>query len=695
MTKTCQVTKVLWAGRDGGTVMNVLVENDPYRVVARADVMPREPVVGEIWDIDGAVRVNDQYGRQVHASRAILAKPSGRLILSFLKGNNCPGIGAAKAIALWDALGEQIYDALADAADTRIAAIIGDNLANVVQIAWEVQEADVVAWRWCDAHGLSVHLSRRLSAIYGVALPARMVENAYRVLAFTNWKTAERLAKAVAIPRNDPRRLVGAVEAIIFERLDQGHTAVAYHELADAVKQRLTASKELAEQAIELAISEGALIKIGELLAGAGTATMERYVAENLSQRQEVGRAQPDFLMGASSAELRTLLTNFEAGEAMTLNSHQREAAIMAAQEPVSILTGGAGTGKTTALKAIHALADAYGVPVIQTALAGRAARRMTEATGKPARTIMALENAIKAGLKADGSLVVIDESSMLDLPTAYRLLRALPLTARVLLVGDPAQLPPIGFGLILHAFIKNRVIPKIELSEVHRQAAITGIPAATLAIRHGNMPEFSVYTGLGSGVSLLSGSPDAFVDRLLDIKNDMPRAQIISALREGPSGTNTINSYFHQELMSEKPHMEGFCIGEPVIWTQNDYKLSLMNGTLGTILNIGDNYLLIDFDGERKRIDKVDLKSLKHAYAITVHKAQGSQFERVIIPFVPSMISDRTMIYTAISRATTQALLLGDMHAINAAIAKPGISQQRVVSELLANPEINCFQKD
>jgi exodeoxyribonuclease V alpha subunit len=684
VTKTCQVTKVLWAGRDGGTVMNVLVENDPYRVVAGADVMPREPVVGEIWDIDGTVRVNHQYGRQVHASRAILAKPSGRLILSFLKGNNCPGIGAAKATALWDALGEQIYDALADAADTRIGAIIGDNLANVVQSAWEVQEADVVAWRWCDAHGLSVRLSRRLGAIYGVELPNRMAENAYRVLAFTNWKTAERLAKAAAIPRDDPRRLVGAVEAIIFERLDQGHTAVAYHELADAVGQRLTASNELTDQAIELAISDGALIKIGELLAGAGTATMERYVAENLSQRQEVGRAQPDFLMGASSAELRTLLTNFEAGEAMTLNLHQREAAIMAAQEPVSILTGGAGTGKTTALKAIHALADAYGVPVIQAALAGRAARRMTEATSKPARTIMALENAIKAGLKADGSLVVIDESSMLDLPTAYRLLRALPLTARVLLVGDPAQLPPIGFGLILHALIKNQVIPNVELSEVHRQAANTGIPAASLAIRHGNMPKFSVYTGLGSGVSLLSSSPDAFADRLLELKDDMPRAQIITALRDGPSGTNAINSYFHEKLMSGKPHMEGFCVGEPVIWTKNDYKLDLMNGTLGFIMEIGDDGLLIDFEKEHRWIEKANLTLLMHAYAITVHKAQGSQFERVIVPFVQSMIGDRAMLYTAITRATSQVVLLGDAQTLQQAVANLGTAHKRIISAIL-----------
>lgn len=685
MTKTCEVTKVLWAGREGGAVLQVLAENKPFRVIADASVMPREPVPGETWAIDGWIRIHPVYGQQVEARHATLSRPSGRMILGFLKGPACHGIGEAKATALWDALGEEIYDALADPADTRISQIIGEDLARRAQGAWEAHEADVVAWRWCETQGLPVRLSRRLSAIYGQELPERMAENPYRVLAFTNWKTAERLARTVPVPRDDPRRFVGAVETILFERLDQGHTAISRTDLATAVGQRLEGPSAMAELAIDSAIAEGAVVDFGDLLAGAGAATMERFVAADLARRQDVGRSQPDFLTGAETAALEDLLENFEAGEALTLNAEQRDAAIMAATSAVSILTGGAGTGKTTALKAIHHLAEAYGVPIFQAALAGRAARRMTEATGKSARTLMALEIALKDGLRLDHGLVIIDEASMLDLPTTYRLLRALPPTSRLLLVGDTGQLPPIGFGLILHALIENVDFPRIELREVHRQAVTTGIPAAALAVRNGELPEFSPYEGSGTGVCFLPCHPCEFGARLLELKEELPDAQIISALREGPSGTGTINGIFHEALTRGKPKLEGFCRNEPVIWTVNDYTLGLMNGTLGLVLDICDDSLLIDFEGERKTIARGDLEALNHAYAITVHKAQGSQFSRVIMPFTDSKISDRTLIYTCVTRAKSQVIMLGGKGALQCATKRPPASQMRAV--LLASP--------
>lgn len=690
MTRTCEITKVLWAGRDGGAVMTVLNEDAPFRVVASANVMPRAPLPGEIWTIDGTIRTHPCFGRQVVASRALLARPSGRMILGFLKGPACPGIGVAKARALWEALGEDIYDALGDPTDTRIANKIGEELARSAQSSWQSHIAEVEAWRWCDAHGLPVRLSRRLSAIYGFDLADRMAENPYRVLAFTNWRTAERLARTVQIPRDDPRRLVGAVESILFDRLDHGHTAIARPDLAIRVGRRLEATAEMAELSIDSAIAEGAVVELADLLAGAGTATMEQFVLTDLSNRQDVGQSQRDFLTGAETAALEALLDEFEAGEALTLNGCQRNAAIMAARSPVSILTGGAGTGKTTALKAIHHLAEAYGVAIFQAALAGRAARRMTEATGKPARTLMALENALKDGLRLENSLVIIDEASMLDLPTTYRLLRILPDTARLLLVGDKGQLPPIGFGLILHSLVEAPSIPKVELRDIHRQAAASGIPAASVAVRRGEVPAFRPYRGAGPGVCFLPCSADTFGDRLLELKADLPDAQIITALREGPSGTGPINALFHAALTLGQPDFDGFCIGEPVLWTVNDYTLDLMNGTLGTILDIGKESLLITFEGERKYIARGDLDALAHAYAITVHKAQGSQFSRVILPFAPSTIGDRALVYTALTRATTQVVALGDMEELRVAISSTPKASKRTtgMSQLLLHSQ-------
>ncbi|MCA2008527.1 AAA family ATPase [Tritonibacter mobilis] len=678
MTKICVIQKVLWTGHGGGAVMNVLADGEIYRAVAGASVLPRAPVTGECWELSGVIKIHPKHGQQVQVKRAVLTKPAGKMVLSFLRGANCPGIGRAKAKALWAALGEEIYVALEDPADTRIGELIGEDLACTARDAWKNQGSEVTAWRWCDSLGLPTSLSNRLSAIYGSELPERMLENPYRILAFTSWNTAERLAHAIKIPPHDKRRLVGAVEAVIFEQLDHGHTAIEYRELLKCLSVRLECSTHTAEKAVASAKTEGAVVALNNLIAGVGTSAMEQFILNDLAHRFDSCASQPDFLSGADQRKLGNLLSEFEAKQQLCLNVEQRNAVIMAAQEPVSVMSGGAGTGKTTALKAIHALADAFGVPVLQAALAGRAARRMTEATGKPARTIMSLERALKYGLQAGGSLLLIDESSMLDLATMYRLLRLLPETTRILFVGDPGQLPPVDFGLILHVLNDIPGIPKIHLHQVHRQAASTGIPAASTAVRNGQLPEFQEYSPKGPGAHFLPCPLNEMAGKLLDLQSEMPSAQIISAVRDGPCGANTINAVFHDERTQGMPELFGFCEGEPVIWTINNYSLDLMNGTLGTVLALSEDRLLIDFEGEEKWIEQTDAKALDLAYAITVHKAQGSQFSTVIFPHARSRITSRQLVYTAITRATSKVVILGEKAQLRASLTQASDASHR-----------------
>ncbi|MQY42795.1 AAA family ATPase [Epibacterium sp. SM1969] len=669
MTKICEIQKVLWAGQCGGAVMNVLVDGEVYRAVSRASVLPRMPVPGECWQFSGVVQNHPKYGRQVQVQHAVLSKPAGRMVLSFLEGPNCPGIGRAKAKALWANLGEEIYTALNDPSDPQIGALIGEDLARTARDAWKTLETEIAAWRWCDALGLPASLSSRLSAIYGNELSERMQENPYRILAFTSWKTAERLARAIQIPPHDERRLVGAVEAVIFGQLDRGHTAIERGDLLKRLSKLLECNSALAEKAVAAAEVNGAIVTVNNLIAGVGTSVMEQFILNDLAHRFLTCSSQPDFLSGADQRKLGSILCEFEAEYQLNLNVEQRNAVIMAAQEPVSIMTGSAGTGKTTALKAIHALAEAFGVPVLQAALAGRAARRMTEATGKPAQTIVSMETALKGGLQAGGSLFLVDESSMLDLATMYRLLRLLPETTRILFVGDPGQLPPIGFGLILHALNDISGIPKTHLDQVHRQAASTGIPAASRAIRNGQLPEFQEFHREGSGVHFVPCPLNEMTDKLLNLQREMPSAQIISAVRDGPCGVNIINAIFHADRTQGMPERFGFCPGEPVIWTVNDYSLDLMNGTLGTVLTLAENRLLIDFEGEEKWIEQADTNALDLAYAITVHKAQGSQFSKVIFPHTRSRISSKQLIYTAITRATSKVVVLGELSQLRASL--------------------------
>ena len=270
---------------------------------------------------------------------------------------------------------------------------------------------------------------------------------------------------------------------------------------------------------------------------------------------------------------------------------------------------------------------------------------------------------------------IAIDESSMLDLPTTYRILRRLQPGCRLLLLGDLGQLPPIGFGLVFHAAVRESAIPQVELTEIMRQAASTGIPQTSREIREGRVPRLDDYQGLGHGVTFIDCHEDAIADTILDVVNDLggvDKSKVVGATKNGPAGVKTINHAFQQLLSLGKPRLHGFAVGEPVIWLRNDYDLNLLNGSLGTVV-CADQELVVDWDEEGEKVmNPALLGDMDLAYAITTHKAQGSQFPRVVIPVYRSKILDRNLLYTAVTRAQSQVVLVGDREAYEMAIRNP-----------------------
>nr|WP_253949019.1 AAA family ATPase [Mangrovicoccus sp. HB161399] len=568
-----------------------------------------------------------------------------------------------------------LYAALGDPADPRLEDCIGPDLAGVAREAWRCYADETAAFEWCDRNGLPVRLAQRLSAIYGAGLSAKMEENPYRLLAFANWDSAERVAAAVGVPALDPRRLVGAVEEVLYRRLDQGHTAVRRAELERLAERRLNHGGA-GVGAVAEALDQGALVPDGgDLLLGAGAAVMERFVARRLIA-PEPG-AQMPLASTLSAAEINDIVDGFDAASAQRLTPSQRQAVAMAISAPVSVLTGGAGTGKTTTLRALFHAADALAIPVVQAAVAGLAARRMEEATGRPASTLLSLFARLRGGASLEDTLVIIDEASMLDLPLAYTLLRLCAPTTRFLFVGDAAQLPPIGFGLVFHRLARSAEVPQVMLATIHRQASATGIPAASAAIRSGDVPEMGQFGGEGTGVSFIDCRTGDILQRLLDLSAAIGDAQILSPLRRGPIGTATINAAF-SAVHGSGPRSGRFAAGEPVIWTVNDYDLGLMNGSLGRVAAVSGHGLDVDFGTFAASLSADRMENLDHAYAITVHKSQGSQFERVILPFEASRIADRALIYTAVTRARRQVIVLGDRAAFADAIKAPPRDQLR-----------------
>ncbi len=681
------VKSILWQGRQGGAIFNACaLSGDKYRIVAGAKAMPRPPVAGEVWEIEGIIRRHPEFGEQVEVKRAVLQKPSGRLIIQTIAASKAfPGIGEGKAKALWDAFGERLYELLSAESPEPFTAILGPDLAGVLVDGWKGLETEAAIFHWLDLHGLPVWLARKLLTIYGREVTSKLEENPYRLLAFTSWSQADRVGRAMGIAREDPRRLVAAAEATCYERLAMAHTWTSREGFVTGVGRILGCGRSMAAKATEKALDAHAIVFTGEGIQGLGPCSMERFIAARILAMAEGGMSphHPE--------HLDRIFTAFTAQTGFILNEAQRKAVSLAATNPIACITGGAGVGKTTVLKAIHLACELLGLgEVHQMALSGRAAKRMRDATGREAYTIAAfIKAADSMHIKLDHkSLLVVDEASMLDLPYCYRILRRMTPESRLLLVGDSAQLPPIGFGLTFHALVGN--VPTVELTEIHRQAADTGIPQVSVEVRRGEVPLLARYSRYGVGVSFLEADPTKIVDRIMDVVDDLGgigNCQVIGPIKNGPAGVRTVNQVFHDLITAGRARRQGFAEGEPVIWTVNNYELGLLNGSLGKVKAVQEG-LLVDFDGAEQLLEDAEAKDMELAYAITVHKSQGSQFERVVVPVFESRLLDRTLLYTAITRAEKQAVLVGSRDAFErAVVAAPSPSRRETGMKIHLSP--------
>jgi exodeoxyribonuclease V alpha subunit len=680
LSQSVLVDSVLWAGRYGGAIFRGVAEDGArYRFVAAAEVMPRTPVTGEVWSINGLLRRHTEHGSQVDVSRVVLQRPSGRLIVKALTESKAfPGVGAVTARKLWDQFGERLYELLDQGDPSVFAEIMGEELAKALLSGWEATKLEADVYRWLDARGVSPGLAAKLMTIYGDEVITKLEGNPYLLLAFTSWIQADELGRAAGIALDDPRRFVAAAESVVYQRLHAHHTWTPSEVFIELLSAQLSSGDEASnvQRALALAIQDRAVVSVDKGFQGLGPYSMEAYVAERLATiaAGEFRGSAQTYRPKQNEEQTAALISRFEASSQITLNQQQKAAVQLALTAPLACITGGAGVGKTSVLTAVCALSETLGAPFYCLALSGRAARRIQEATGRPAQTIASWIHSVDAGLTdVDcGPMIIVDESSMLDLATAYRLLRRLEPGCRLLLLGDPGQLPPIAFGLVFHALVREPTVAQIELTEIMRQATSTGIPQVSLEVREGRIPLLPAYQGLSNGVSFIECPRDEIVHTILDVVNDLGgigQCRIVGSVKNGPAGVKTINAYFHQVLVSGKVLRHGYAIGEPVLWLRNDAEIGLLNGSLGTVIQVEDE-LLVEWEGEGKKIiDYSSLRDLDLAYAITTHKAQGSQFARVVIPIYRSRLLDRTLLYTAITRAQLQVVIVGDRGAYEEAI--------------------------
>jgi exodeoxyribonuclease V alpha subunit len=687
------------------------------------------PTAGDTWEIDGNVS-QTSYGPQVAARSGRRILSSGYLIKQFLAGH-VPGVGAERARRLWDAFGENLSEVLSsDDMLDEISTImspdkptLGHRLAVLVTSAWQAASSEAALVSWLDLQGVrDVKVVRRLQRILGSGAVEALAANPYVMVPLLPWKQMDELGRRLIRedgrdPALDARRRVGAADEAVKRMLRRGDTAATAAGFASdlATLLGIAPDQHAAEKALSTALTNGAVLSSGSLLRAPGAAGLEDDLAARfkaLSQR----RLEPR-LCAMTPSRWSELLADLT-GPHRTLEDEQRSAAVGMMSRPLACLVGGGGTGKTYTCKVVCDLWVHLGGNVLLCALAGKAALRLSRSTGRLAKTLTRTlaelsereeietllsdpgtseEEAEKARTKLDGlcritdaTLVVLDEASMVDLPAVHSILKRLQPDSRLLLVGDEAQLPPIGFGLVFHKLVQDPSITR-RLTQVHRQASATGIPAAASSIRSGGLPEFTDFAGPAPGIAFVDADPSdlaAALDGVIARLGEPRDVLVVTSTIAGAAGVDSVNERFHRRYAaSGRDELQAFfgrrfSVGEPVIFGRNDYRAGLFNGLLGRVTAIDfDKHaveVLFDGDAEPKMLTDEHLVDLDLAYAVTCHKCQGSSAKRVVVPIYGSRLLDRSWLYTAITRAEQQVVLVGDREAFRAAVAKPPAAELR-----------------
>lgn len=654
---------------------------------------------GEWVSAEGTWVIDREHGRQLKAV-TIQTQPPDSIegIEKYLASGMIKGIGPVYAKKLVEKFGRSVFDII-ESESARLQEVegIGRERRQRIKAAWAEQRQVREIMVFLHAHGISTSRAVRIYRTFGEDVMERIRTDPYclaREIRGIGFLSADKIAARLGVEKESMLRVRAGLAHALAEASGEGHCCVPREALVHAAAKLLEVNETLVSDVLAGELSCGELIL--ESIDGDSMVFLpairvaEQGVADRLrvlAEKQSTGYPEMDVARAVDWVQSRT-------GKA--LSDSQLRALRMVLQSGCSIITGGPGVGKTTLVNSILKILSAKNVRCVLCAPTGRAAKRLNESTGLEAKTIHRLLGPRPGGgflhdesHPLAGDLFVMDEVSMVDVSLMAKFLRALPRGANLLLVGDPDQLPSVGPGLVLRDVIASHVVPCESLDVVFRQAGTSLIVQAAHAVNAGRVP-------IGDHPSLAdadfyfieredtASAADTLVDLVsrripkkfgLDPLRDI---QVLTPMNRGVLGVRNLNDRLQAAIIGHSgPTVErygvSFRAGDKVIQTRNNYDKDVFNGDIGVVrsLSLDEREILIEFDGRRVTYDFAELDEIDPAFAITVHKSQGSEFPCVIIPLAMEqyMLLQRNLLYTGITRGKMLVVLIGQKKAFAAAV--------------------------
>lgn len=662
-----------------------------------------KPLVGDRLEVKGHWVQHKRYGRQFAAdgwSRIIPESVDG--IERFLGSGAVKGMGPALAHRVVAAFGKDTM-AVLEKDPQRLLEVEGigpKKLAVITESFYEEKQVNDIAYD-LEQHGVAGRYASRLLQKYGDDVHYVLTEEPYRMIAEIDgigFKTADQIALAYGMDRQDPQRLSAGLTYVLRTMTQNGHVCIPDTELVRR------AAFILQADALGLHDILREAIEVGQLCTADFEGTLYVYTPEAYEEEEyiagrigEMGNMKPLPM----KTHVQLFLDRWQDARHFELADKQREAVEKSLQSGMTVITGGPGTGKTTVVQTIIRLAEQEGLRILLCAPTGRAAKRLAETTQRKAKTIHRLlvpdghvgamqvfeYNETKM-LPAD--LVIVDEVSMLDMEMMYHLLSALKPQCRCILVGDADQLPSVGAGAVLHDIIASGQVPVVRLDTIFRQKEGGRIVTNAHLINSGRLPvvnedtefRFVEIDNEADGAEKISA---LYNSELLET-GDKFAVQVLSPMYKNPCGVDNLNQLIQERFnppAEGKAELKGknvvFRVGDKVMQKHNDYEKGVFNGDMGEIFAIQKDMVYVRYPEQDVKYEGQEVGEITLAYAITVHKSQGSEYHTVIMVLVNShaIMLQRNLFYTAVTRAKRKVILVGTKRAVQTAVQNQRTSRR------------------